>query len=53
LENLLVRDALFTEELRHQADALNLQYINADSDLSVEDSVSQVGRALGIGLGLA
>src|SRR5207249_7482 len=53
LENLLARDALFTEEVRHQADALNLRYINVGNHLSVEDSVAQVGRVLGIGLGWA
>jgi hypothetical protein len=47
LENLLARDALFTEELCRQADALNLPYINVGSDLRVEDSVAEVGRALG------
>jgi len=48
LENLLARDALFTEELRHQADALNLPYIDVGSHLSVADSVAEVGRALGL-----
>jgi hypothetical protein len=44
----VARDTHFTEELRYQADALSLAYINVGSHLSVEDSVAQVGRALGI-----
>ncbi len=48
LENLLARDALFTEELRHQADALNLPYVNVGSHMSVEHAVAEVGRALGL-----
>jgi hypothetical protein len=48
LENLLARDALFTEELRVQTAAFQLPSIDVDGSLTIEDSVALVGHALGL-----
>jgi hypothetical protein len=48
LANLLVRDRLFTEELRAQARASQLQTVDVDGSVGVAESVARVGEALGL-----
>jgi hypothetical protein len=48
LANLLARDQLFTEELRAQARAAQLQTVEVDGSMSVGESVARVGEALGL-----
>jgi hypothetical protein len=48
LANLLARDQLFTEQLRAQARAAQLQTVEVDGSLSVAESVARVGEALGL-----
>lgn len=48
LANLLARDQLFTEELRAQARAFQLQTIDVDGSVGVAESVARVGTALGL-----
>jgi hypothetical protein len=48
LENLLARDALFTEALCRQTAAHQLPSLDVDGHLTIEDSVALVGRALGL-----
>lgn len=46
LENLLARDALFTEDLRKEATALRLKVIDVDVGMTVDESVTLVRNAL-------
>jgi hypothetical protein len=48
LANLLARDRLFTEELRAQARASQLQTVDVDGSVGVGESVARVGEALGL-----
>jgi hypothetical protein len=48
LANLLARDRLFTEELRAQARASQLQTVDVDGGVGVAESVARVGEALGL-----
>lgn len=48
LANLLARDRLFTEELRAQARASQLQTVDVDGSVGVAESVARVGEALGL-----
>jgi hypothetical protein len=48
LANLLARDRLFTEELRAQARASQLQTVDVDGGVDVAESVARVGEALGL-----
>jgi hypothetical protein len=48
LANLLARDQLFTEELRAQARATQLQTLDVDGSMGVAESVARVGEALGL-----
>jgi hypothetical protein len=48
LENLLERDALFTDELRRQAVESGAQTLEVDGSLSVDRTVDEVGRILGL-----
>jgi hypothetical protein len=48
LANLLARDQLFTEELRAQARASQLQTVDVDGSVGVAESVARVGEALGL-----
>jgi hypothetical protein len=51
LENLLARDALFTEELAREAAAHSLTAIDVDGTLDLEALTLRVARALGLGGG--
>jgi hypothetical protein len=46
LANLLERDGLFTNELLHEATALNLQVIRVDLGMSVHDLEARVAEVL-------
>ena len=48
LANLLARDQLFTEQLRAQARAAQLQTVDVDGSVGVAESVARVGEALGL-----
>ena len=48
LANLLARDQLFTEQLRAQAQAAQLQTVDVDGSVGVAESVARVGEALGL-----
>ena len=48
LANLLARDQLFTEELRAQARASQLQTVDVDGSVGVAESVARVEEALGL-----
>jgi hypothetical protein len=48
LDNLLARDALFTEELRRQAADAGASTIDVDGSLDVERSIQLVATALGL-----
>jgi len=48
LANLLARDQLFTEQLRAQARAAQLQTVDVDGSVGVTESVARVGKALGL-----
>ena len=48
LANLLARDQLFTEQLRAQARAAQLQTIDVDGSVGLAESVARVGEALGL-----
>ena len=48
LANLLARDQLFTEQLRAQARAAQLQTVDVDGSVGVAESVARVREALGL-----
>jgi hypothetical protein len=47
LENLLARDALFTDGLRREAAEWGGRTLDVDGTLTIEQTVEQVGRSLG------
>ena len=49
LENLLQRDAMFTDEVGAEAAALGLTTVHVDISVGVTELVEQAGRALGLG----
>jgi hypothetical protein len=49
LENLLARDALFTDELRRQSEAARARTLTVDGSLDVEATTRLVGGYLGLG----
>jgi len=51
MDNLLARDALFTEQVAAEAAALGLTTIDVDASLSVDGLVHRVEVALGLGAG--
>lgn len=48
LENLLARDALFTEELTREADALGAQTMSVDGQLNLGQTTERVAALLGL-----
>ncbi len=48
LDNLLERDALFTDRLRTETEALGLHHIPVTAALSEDDLVRQVGDLFGL-----
>nr|BBH87360.1 hypothetical protein KTC_21110 [Thermosporothrix sp. COM3] len=48
LTHLLARDALYTEELKKQATALQLPCIQVDGSISIEELTTHVARCLGL-----
>ena len=49
LANLLARDALFTDQIAQEAEALGLTVIDVDQVLSVEELVSRIATVLDLG----